>query len=64
MNGQLSLRSVAFLDTNTLHYIGIYLEFAKEHNLFPLASVCQETDNYLNSKNKRRFEIAKKVHIR
>lgn len=26
---------VAFLDTNTLHYIGIYLEYAKKNNLSP-----------------------------
>ena len=32
------LRKVAFLDTNTLHYIGIYLEYAKKNNLFPLAT--------------------------
>ena len=46
MNGQLSLRSVAFLDTNTLHYIGIYLEFAKEHNLFPLAKDVAENEKH------------------
>ena len=46
MNGQLSLRSVAFLDTNTLHYIGIYLEFAKEHNLFPLAKDVSENEKH------------------
>ena len=30
-----SLRQVAFLDTNTLHYIGIYLEYAKKNDLYP-----------------------------
>ena len=37
MTDQLPMRRVAFLDTNTLHYAGIYLYFAKEHGLFPLA---------------------------
>ena len=32
------LRKVAFLDTNTLHYIGIYLEYAKKKDLFPWSS--------------------------
>lgn len=30
-----SFRQVAFLDTNTLHYIGIYLEYAKKNDLYP-----------------------------
>lgn len=38
MTAQLPMRNVAFLDTNTLHYVGIYLDFAKEHRLFPLAT--------------------------
>ena len=29
---------MAFLDTNTLHYVGIYLEFAKKHGLYPQAT--------------------------
>ena len=33
-----TLRKVVFLDTNTLHYIGIYLEYAKEKGLFPMGS--------------------------
>ena len=28
-------QKLAFLDTNILHYIGIYLEYAKKHDLFP-----------------------------
>ena len=35
MNDSHSLQKVAFLDTNTLHYIGIYLEYAKENDLYP-----------------------------
>ena len=32
------LHKVAFLDTNTLHCIGIYLEYAKKKGLFPWGS--------------------------
>ena len=35
MNGRNVFQKLAFLDTNTLHYIGIYLEYAKENALFP-----------------------------
>ena len=35
MNDRNALQKLAFLDTNTLHYIGIYLEYAKENDLFP-----------------------------
>ncbi len=38
MTVQLPMRSVAFLDTNTLHYVGIYLVFARRHGLFPFAA--------------------------
>ena len=38
MSEQQSLWKVAFLDTNTLHYIGLYLEHAKEKNLFPFGA--------------------------
>lgn len=34
MNDQIMIQKLAFLDTNTLHYIGIYLEYAKENDLF------------------------------
>ena len=37
MTNTFSIRNVAFLDTNTLHYAGIYLDFANRHGLFPLA---------------------------
>ena len=35
MNDWQTLQKVAFLDTNTLHYIGIYLEYARDRNLYP-----------------------------
>lgn len=35
MNQLHAVRNVAFLDTNTLHFIGIYLEYAKRQKLFP-----------------------------
>ncbi len=35
MNNQQTLQKIAFLDTNILHYIGIYLEYAKERGLYP-----------------------------
>ena len=34
MNGE-HISRVAFLDTNTLHYIRLYLSYAKEKNLYP-----------------------------
>lgn len=33
-----AVRQVVFLDTNTLHFIGIYLEHARKNDLFPWAS--------------------------
>ncbi len=33
------VRKVAFLDTNTLHFIGIYLKYARSKDLFPWGSV-------------------------
>ena len=33
-----SLREVVFLDTNVLHFIGLYLTRAKDHGLFPFGS--------------------------
>lgn len=38
MNEKQSFRRVVFLDTNTLHYIGVYLEYAKENRLFPMGT--------------------------
>ena len=35
MKGRAMFQKLVFLDTNTLHYIGIYLEYAKENDLFP-----------------------------
>lgn len=35
MNNRQALQKVAFLDTNILHYIGIYLEYAKDREIFP-----------------------------
>ena len=38
------LKKVAFLDTNTLHYIGLYLEYAKENTLYPMGEKLTEED--------------------
>ena len=38
MNDRQILRKIAFLDTNTLHFIGLYLECAKEKNLYPFGN--------------------------
>ena len=35
MNDRRAFQKIAFLDTNTLHYIRIYLEYAKKKDLFP-----------------------------
>ena len=35
MNNLQDLQKLVFLDTNTLHYIGIYLEYAQERSLYP-----------------------------
>ena len=35
MSEQQEWEKVAFLDTNALHYIGLYLTYAKDKNLFP-----------------------------
>lgn len=38
MNGRAMFQKLVFLDTNTLHYIGIYLEYATENDLFPVSA--------------------------
>ncbi|MXX10352.1 MAG: hypothetical protein F4201_01670 [Nitrospira sp. SB0677_bin_15] len=46
-------QKLAFLDTNTLHYIGIYLEYAKENGLFPnvAQNATKEKDSAVESLN-------------
>ena len=42
MNNQQDLQKLVFLDTNTLHYIGIYLEYAQERSLYPYSQDAKE----------------------
>lgn len=35
MSSTYQYQKVAFLDTNVVHYIGLYLEFAKTNEVFP-----------------------------
>ena len=42
------VRKVAFLDTNVLHFISLYLRQAKIHSLFPLTGEIAPTNNYLD----------------
>ena len=56
MTDQLCIQSVAFLDTNTLHYAGIYLDLAKEHGLFPRAD--EDVENAKQSAIEKVDEIA------
>ena len=53
MNDQSAFQKLAFLDTNTLHYIGIYLVYAKENNLYPrgLKEAAKENVNDLADTN-------------
>ena len=39
-----AFKKVAFLDTNTLHYIGLYLEYANENMLYPMDANRTEKD--------------------
>lgn len=49
------LRKVAFLDTNVLHFVGLYLHQAKDHDLFPLNGEIAAADGYLNGMTETRF---------
>ncbi len=40
MNDRHALQQVALLDTNTLHYVGLYLKYARERILFPFGEEC------------------------
>ena len=53
MTGKGDFYKVAFLDTNTLHYIGIYLIYAKEKNLFPwnIKNMASEKEVAINNVN-------------
>ena len=42
MNDRQDFWKVVFLDTNTLHYIGIYLEYAQEKSLYPYSQDIKE----------------------
>ena len=44
-----SLRKVVFLDTNVLHFVGLYLSRAKEHGLFPFGGDDAAAEEYVNS---------------
>lgn len=44
-----SLRKVVFLDTNVLHFVGLYLSLAKEHGLFPFVGDEAAAEKYLSS---------------
>ena len=35
MNSHISFSTIVFLDTNVLHYIILYLNYAKDHDIFP-----------------------------
>lgn len=44
-----SLRKVAFLDTNVLHFLDLYLRCAKDHGLFPFADDLILAEKHLNA---------------
>lgn len=44
-----SLRKVVFLDTNVLHFVGLYLSRAKERGLFPFGGDEAAAEKYLSS---------------
>lgn len=43
------LRKVVFLDTNVLHFVGLYLSQAKERGLFPFGGDVAAAEKYLSS---------------
>ena len=44
-----SLRKVVFLDTNVLHFVGLYLSRSKEHGLFPFGGDEAVAEKHLSS---------------
>lgn len=44
-----SLRKMAFLDTNVLHFANLYLRQAKDGDLFPFGGDLAATSNELNT---------------
>lgn len=44
MSEQSSLRQIALLDTNMLHYVGLYLQYANKKNLFPFSEDSEKAD--------------------
>ena len=49
------VQRLAFLDTNTLHYVGIYLEYAKTNNLFPMGAKESAKEKEVAAKNVNNF---------
>ena len=43
-----SLRNVVYLDTNVLHFVGLYLSRAKERGLFPFGGDAAAAEEYLS----------------
>ena len=56
MNEVQSIRGVAFLDTNTLHEVGLYLTHAKSNSLYPFST----EDNAIEESKRRLREVAEK----
>lgn len=40
-----NFQKVAFLDTNVIHYVGLYLDHAKKANLFPWGGTARDTED-------------------
>ena len=55
-----SLRKVVFLDTNVLHFIHLYLRWAKDGNLFPFGGDIATASNKLNIVKDRAADSLKK----
>ena len=43
-----TLHNVVFLDTNVLHFVGLYLSLAKERGLFPFGGDAAVAEEYLS----------------
>ena len=50
-----SLRKVVFLDTNVLHFVGLYLSRAKDQRLFPFGGDDAGAEEYLNGMTEADF---------
>ncbi len=66
MNSGTNFQKVAFLDTNTLHYLGLYLDYAQKLKLFPfgktdaeVAAAClgREDQNEVTVSRRRGFTV-------